>query len=55
MLITLGWSCCSRVVLVALVVSGPIVDAACEAIGIGETGLTVWNVAKWPVSSSSWR
>ena len=32
-----------------LVLSGPVVDAVAQAIGVGDTGLTVWNVVKWPV------
>lgn len=32
-----------------LVVSGPIAHAVGEAIGIGEVGVTVWQIAKWPV------
>lgn len=36
-------------VLLALVVSGPAADAVGNAIGVGGTALTVWNIAKWPV------
>lgn len=36
-------------VLVGLLVSGPVARAVGQAIGLGETGLIVWNVAKWPV------
>lgn len=32
-----------------LVVSGPVAQAIGEAIGLGSTALTVWNIAKWPV------
>ena len=32
-----------------LVLSGPVVDAIGQSIGLGETAMTVWNVAKWPV------
>ena len=49
MLIALAMILLLALVLVALVVSGPIARAVGEAIGIGETGLTVWNIAKWPV------
>jgi membrane protein len=31
------------------VLSGPVVHAIGGALGIGQTALTVWNVAKWPV------
>ena len=37
------------VVLVGLVVSGPAATAVGDAIGLGSTALTVWNIAKWPV------
>lgn len=38
-------------VLVAamLVLSGPVAEAAGKVIGMSETFLTVWNIAKWPV------
>ncbi|WP_341359598.1 YihY/virulence factor BrkB family protein [Georgenia sp. M64] len=32
-----------------LVVSGPVAQAIGDAIGLGATALTVWNIAKWPV------
>ncbi len=48
MLITLGMVLLLAVVLMALVISGPIADALSEAVGLGHTGLTVWNYAKWP-------
>ncbi len=48
MLITLGMVLLLAVVLLALVISGPIAGAVGEAIGVGDTGLTVWNYAKWP-------
>jgi len=37
------------VVLVGLVVSGPAAKAVGDAIGLGSTALTIWNIAKWPV------
>ncbi len=49
MLITLGMVMLLALVLVALVVSGPIARSVGEALGVGDTGLTIWNVAKWPV------
>jgi membrane protein len=36
-------------VLIAAVVSGPIAEAVGRAIGVGDTGVTIWGVAKWPV------
>jgi membrane protein len=35
--------------LVILVVSGPVAESVGNAIGIGDSALTVWNIAKWPV------
>jgi membrane protein len=36
-------------VALALVLTGPIVDAVAEPLGIGSTATTVWDIAKWPV------
>ncbi len=32
-----------------LVLTGPVVEAVAGPIGIGDTAVSVWNVAKWPV------
>ncbi|HEY8589633.1 MAG TPA: YihY/virulence factor BrkB family protein, partial [Naasia sp.] len=37
------------ILAVLLVVSGPIAEAIGEAIGVGSTFVTVWDIAKWPV------
>ena len=37
------------VMALLLVVSGPIAQAIGESIGLGDTAVTVWNIAKWPV------
>ncbi|MER7797902.1 YhjD/YihY/BrkB family envelope integrity protein [Microbacterium sp. NPDC096154] len=37
------------VAVVLLIVSGPIAEAIGQAIGIGDTGLLIWQIAKWPV------
>jgi membrane protein len=37
------------IVALALVVSGPVAQAVGEAVGLGDTAITVWNIAKWPV------
>ncbi|MGO4689906.1 YihY/virulence factor BrkB family protein [Glaciibacter sp. 2TAF33] len=37
------------VMALLLVVSGPIAQAIGDAIGLGDTALTVWNIAKWPI------
>jgi membrane protein len=35
--------------LILLIVSGPVAEAVGQALGIGEVGLMVWQIAKWPV------
>ena len=35
-------------VAIGLVVSGPVAEAIGGAIGLGDTALTVWGIAKWP-------
>ncbi|WP_169582248.1 MULTISPECIES: YihY/virulence factor BrkB family protein [Microbacterium] len=35
--------------LVILVVSGPIADAVGQALGVGSTVTTVWDIVKWPL------
>jgi membrane protein len=49
LLITLIGILFAAVIVAMLVLSGPVVDAVAQAIGVGDTGLTVWNVVKWPV------
>ncbi|MEA2459551.1 MAG: rane protein [Thermoleophilaceae bacterium] len=36
-------------VSIAVVVSGPIAKAVGSALGLGDTAVTVWGIAKWPV------
>jgi membrane protein len=49
LLVTLIGILFAAVIVLMLVLSGPVVDAIGSAIGLGDTVLTVWNVAKWPV------
>jgi membrane protein len=35
--------------VVGLVLTGPVVDAVAEPLGVGSTAVAIWNVAKWPV------
>jgi membrane protein len=49
LLITLIGVLFAAVIVALLVLSGPVVDAIGSAIGVGETGQTVWNIVKWPV------
>ena len=36
-------------IAIAIVVTGPLAQAVGDAIGLGDTAVTVWNIAKWPV------
>jgi len=36
------------VLALSLVLTGPIVEAVAEPLGLSDTAVTVWNVAKWP-------
>ncbi len=49
LLITLIGILFAALILSMLVLSGPVVDAVGSAIGLGDTAVTVWNWAKWPV------
>jgi len=49
LLITLVLLVAAAVMAVLLVVSGPLVQGIGQALGLGETGIMVWNIAKWPV------
>jgi membrane protein len=37
------------IVSISLVVTGPLAEAIGDVIGLGDTAVTAWNVAKWPV------
>jgi membrane protein len=49
MLVTLVLILLVAVVLVALVVTGPVAKAVGDAVGVGSSAVTVWDIAKWPV------
>src|SRR5215204_3700829 len=49
MLITLVIVIMLAIVALGLVLTGPIVDAVAEPLGISSTATTVWDIAKWPV------
>jgi len=49
LLITLIGILFAALILAMLVLSGPVVEAVGQAIGLGETAMTIWNIAKWPV------
>lgn len=49
LLLTLVGLVLAAVVAFMLAVSGPIASAVGEAIGVGDTAETIWNIGRWPV------
>jgi membrane protein len=49
MLVTLAMVILLAIVALGLVLTGPIVDAIAQPIGISSTVTTIWDIAKWPV------
>jgi membrane protein len=49
LLVTLVTIVLTALVAVGLVLTGPAARAVGDAIGLGSTAVTVWNIAKWPV------
>lgn len=47
--ITLAAVLLIALVLLMLIVSGPLAQSIGDVVGLGETTVTVWNLAKWPV------
>jgi membrane protein len=39
----------AALVVLSLIISGPVASAIGSAVGLGDTAVTVWNIAKWPV------
>jgi membrane protein len=48
-LVTLVLVLMAALVVLALIATGPVAKAIGDAIGLGDTAVTVWNIAKWPV------
>jgi membrane protein len=48
-LVTLAMVLLLAAVLIGLVLTGPVVSAVAEPLGIGSTAQTIWSIAKWPV------
>jgi membrane protein len=48
-LVTLVMVLLTAIVTLALVISGPLAKSVGDAVGLGSTAVTVWNIAKWPV------
>ena len=36
-------------IAISIVVTGPLAQAVGDAIGVGDTAVTLWNIVKWPV------
>jgi membrane protein len=49
LLLTLIAVVLAAIALLILIVSGPLAQSIGNVIGLGDTALTVWNIAKWPV------
>lgn len=48
-LVTLIMIILLAIVLLSVVLTGPIVKAVAGPLGIGDTAVSIWNIAKWPV------
>jgi membrane protein len=48
-LVTLVMLLLLAAVALAVVLTGPVVTAVAEPLGIGSTAVTIWDIAKWPV------
>jgi membrane protein len=49
LLITVVMTVSVAVILIALVLTGPLVTAIGNEIGVGDTALTIFSIAKWPL------
>ena len=49
LVVTLGMIVLMALLAVGLVLTGPVVEAIAEPVGLSETAVDVWNIAKWPV------
>jgi membrane protein len=49
LLVTLVLVLMAALVVLALIVSGPVAEAIGSAVGLGDTAVMVWDIAKWPV------
>jgi membrane protein len=49
LLVTLVMIVMLAAVALALVLTGPIVTAIAGPLGVGDTAVSIWNIAKWPV------
>jgi membrane protein len=47
--VTLAMIVLMTLLALGLVLTGPLVDAVAGPIGVGDTAVSIWNIAKWPV------
>jgi membrane protein len=47
--VTLAMVVLLAILALALVLTGPVVEAVAGPIGLGDTAVDIWNIAKWPV------
>jgi membrane protein len=47
--ITIAMVLLLALVAVSIVVTGPLARAIGDEVGLGDTAITIWNIAKWPV------
>jgi membrane protein len=52
LVVTLAMVALLVVLALGLVLTGPIVDAVANAIGVGDTAVAIWDVAKWPLMAA---
>jgi membrane protein len=50
--VTLAMIVMMALLAVGLVLTGPIVEAIADPIGLGDTAVTIWNIAKWPAMAA---
>jgi membrane protein len=50
--VTLAMVVLMALLALALVLTGPVVDAVAGPIGLSDTAVSVWNVAKWPAMAA---
>ena len=50
--VTLAMVLLATLLALGLVLTGPVVDAVADPIGVGSTAVTLWNVLKWPVMAA---
>jgi membrane protein len=52
-LVTLVMVILLALIAAALLLTGPIVDAVAGPIGLSDTAVTIWNIAKWPALAAA--